>query len=548
MIAFYSMNKFFNYFKSISHFLALPLLSGIMVGTSYIPFNGWALLFCYIPLWYKIIQILKLTETHSKKISQVFWAAWFTQFILTLIGFNWIYYVSVEFGQLPVILALGAQLLFAAFMHLYIPFSLYVAAKVLHRLQIKNTFIILLVLALSMSLTERIWPSIFEWNLGYTLLWIKMPIYQWADTVGFWGLSTWILLIQAVLAYALFTFKENKKQSLTLIVQLAVVIIVLNIVGIFKGQKWSHTDDKVKISVAQGNVGNAEKLQSEKQQQYHAYIVDVYSKLTSEVLQQSPSDLIIWPETAMPMALDKNYLYAKDQRQILQNVQAWGIPLITGGYSYNQKEKNHLGESVIKNSVFYFSPQNDYAAEPYYKTNLLAFGEYLPFGETFPFLYKLLPFVGVYAKGSGPQIATLQLKNKTLKLGPQICYDSLYPDYSRELFKNGAQIIFNVTNDAWFGWWAEPFQHQFMTLARAVEVRLPLVRSTNTGISSAILANGEVLENSPINKAWAHTYEIPYKQNPTKTLYTQFGYFDWVIWLALLITLLMIYRKKGTHV
>ena len=548
MIAFYSMNKKINFIKSISRFLALPLLSGILVGTSYIPFNGWALLFCYIPLWYQIIQILKLTDNNSKKISQVFWAAWFTQFILTLIGFNWIYYVSVEFGQLPRVIAVAALVLFAAFMHLYIPFSLYVAAKVIDRLKISNTLAILLILAISMGLTERVWPSIFEWNLAYTLLWIKMPIFQWADTVGFWGLSTWILIIQALIAFSIFNFKENKKQSLVTISLVALVLIILTFTGQSKHKKWSSTDEKVNITVAQGNVGNAEKLQSEKQQEYHAYIVDIYSQLTSNELSQSTSELIIWPETAIPMPLDKNYLYAKDQKQLVLNVQNWGIPLVTGGYSYNPREKNHLGESVIRNSVFYFSPQMDYAAPPYYKTNLLAFGEYLPFGEVFPFLYKLLPFVGVYAKGSGPQVAEIKLKDKSIKLGPQICYDSLYPAYSRDLFKNGAQVIFNVTNDAWFGWWAEPFQHQFMTLARAIEVRLPLVRSTNTGFSSAILANGDLLENSPINKPWTHTYEVSYKKNPVNTMYSRFGYLDWIFWLLLLISLLILNRKKGPNV
>ncbi len=87
-----------------------------------------------------------------------------------------------------------------------------------------------------------------------------------------------------------------------------------------------------------------------------------------------------------------------------------------------------------------------------------------------------------------------------------------------------------------------------MTLARAVEVRRPLVRSTNTGFSSAILASGEVLENSPINKSWAYTYEIPYKKNPGQSSYTKFGYLDWMVWLILLISLLFVYRKKGENV
>jgi apolipoprotein N-acyltransferase len=90
-----------------------------------------------------------------------------------------------------------------------------------------------------------------------------------------------------------------------------------------------------------------------------------------------------------------------------------------------------------------------------------------------------------------------------------------------------------------------------MTLGRAVEVRRPLVRSTNTGISTAILADGEVLTKSPINEPWAHTFEIRYKKNAPLTIYTKYGYWDWVLWLALLLFLVFNYRtqpEKGENV
>ena len=544
MLAFNSMTKVLGIFKRISYFLALPFLSGVLVGTSYIPFIGWALLFCYTPLWFKVLQL----SNENKKFSQIFLVSWFTQFVLTLIGFNWIYYVSSEFGHLPMILSISALLAFAAFMHLYIPLSITFAVFLIKKLRIEPPLIRFLVIALMMALFERIWPSIFEWNLGYALLWMKNPIYQWADVVGFWGLSTWVFIVQAFISYGVYFFiKKDRKTAVLVIFQTAAVIAVLTLVGFFKGKTWNKTDDVVKVAIAQGNIGNAEKLQSEKKWQYHAYVLSAYAQITSEHLLNNPSDLIIWPETAMPMALDKKFLVRRDQKMLLENIRNWQIPLVTGGYSIATKEN---GDELYRNSVFYLSPQSgdNYSAEPYYKTNLLAFGEYMPFGEIFPILYKLLPFVGEFAKGSGPVVAEVALKDKVIKLGPQICYDSLVPGFSRDLSRNGAQLIFNVTNDAWFGWWAEPYQHQFMTLARAIEVRRPLVRSTNTGFSSAILADGTLLENSPINKTWGHTYEVRYRKNPPLTLYTKFGYLDWILWLVILLALLATYRKKGDHV
>ena len=77
-------------------------------------------------------------------------------------------------------------------------------------------------------------------------------------------------------------------------------------------------------------------------------------------------------------------------------------------------------------------------------------------------------------------------------------------------------MIVNLTNDSWYGTWAEPYQHLYMTLARAVEFRRPVVRATNTGISTVILANGDVLEKSPLQKEWTHIFNVPYSKEEYK--------------------------------
>lgn len=515
-----------------------------MVGTSYIPFNGWTLLFCYIPVWTASLKI----NQDKGSLKKVFLAGWITQFILTLIGFNWIYYVAIEFGHLHWSLSLGALLLFAALMHIYIPLSLVIGIWLIRYFNIAATYVQFLILALILALAERIWPSIFEWNLAYTLLWIKFPLFQWADSVGFWGVSTWLLIFQAGFAYAFTEYKINKKNSLIVTLSVFAVITILTIAGALKGKSWAAADEVIKIGIAQGNIGNAEKIQSEKKSQYHSYIRNLYTDLTSKQLTADPADIMIWPETAMPFGLDEYFHKRTEQKNLLNSVQKWGIPLVTGGYSVDPIKQDHLGYSLIRNAVFYFSPDLKFADQPYFKTNLLAFGEYMPFGEQFPVLYKFLPFVGIFEKGSGPVIAKVAYKEKTVRLGPQVCYDSLNPSFSRGLAKNGAQILFNVTNDSWYGWWMEPYQHQIMTLARGIEVRRPLVRSTNTGISSAILADGTLLENSPIDQAWAHTYNIAYKQNPSQSFYTKIGYLDWILWVLVLLALVIIYKNKGDHV
>lgn len=538
------MTKFFLFFKNIPLFFFLSVLSGILVGTSYIPFNGWALFFCYLPLWYSISS-LQLTESPYKKI---FLAAWLTQFVLTLIGFNWIYYVATEFGLLHWSLAATSLILFSSLMHIYIPIASIASVFIIRYFKITNLLAQLLILALQFSIWERVWPSIFEWNLAYTLLWINFPLFQWADTIGFLGLSTLIFIFQACLLYSILTYKKNKSAALLTIGIALVTILSLALTGHIKAQTWSSQDSEVHIAVVQGNIGNAEKIQSEKKSAYQSYIRQIYTNLTETHLKQSPADIVIWPETAMPFALNKEFASRPEPIQLLQSVNSWNSYLITGGYSVNTTQYDHLGYPLTANAAFYLQPNNSPPIPPYFKTNLLVFGEYMPLGTYFPILYKWLPFVGIYEVGSGPQIAQLNIKNSLLNIGPQICYESLDPDFSRKLALNGAQVIYNLTNDSWYGKWPEPFQHNIMNLARAVEVRRPLIRATNTGISSAILADGTILQNSPQNEAWAHTYKIGYKMKPEMSFYTLYGHLDWIIWLLFLFVLILSTRKKGTHV
>jgi len=110
----------------------------------------------------------------------------------------------------------------------------------------------------------------------------------------------------------------------------------------------------------------------------------------------------------------------------------------------------------------------------------------------------------------------------------------------------GAHVFVNVTNDSWFGTWAEPRQHLFMTLARGIEFRRPVIRSTNTGISTVMLADGTILERSPLHREWFQSYDVPYRKDPFSTVYQSYGYrlVPAILFLAAAI-LLGVGRKPG---
>lgn len=504
------------------------LLSGFMMGTSYVPLPPWALAFCWVPLW--------LDLQHETSLKRVFWKAWVAQFVLSLIGFHWIAYVSHEFGYLPWPIAILCLLGFAGFVHLYIPLACVVAKWIDLRWPLKAGALFAL-FAIFQNAGEALWPSLFPWNLGYPLLWAKLPIFQFSDIVGFLGLSLGMHFMSAIVA----TFARAPRATLaTVIAGLVAIFALLNFAGAKHAVPWiGGADRTLRVLQVQANIGNLEKVMAEKGAGFQGEIKDRYFRLTREALANNANvDLIVWPESAYPDFLGAHNVHRYYNSELVNFVREIGKPLITGGYA---NDPPGSGPRRDYNGMFLYGPDGNPVSPEYHKTYLLAFGEYVPFGEMFPYLKKINPGGPGFGRGSGP----ILFEHADLKIGPQVCYESLYPDFTESLVKKGAEILVNLTNDSWFGPGFEPRQHMIMTLARGVEARRPLIRSTNTGITTAILADGTQLQRSPSFQEWAGLFEIPYRTNAGLTFYVMYGsYYPYVLLLFALVAIFAGRRRQ----
>lgn len=165
----------------------------------------------------------------------------------------------------------------------------------------------------------------------------------------------------------------------------------------------------------------------------------------------------------------------------------------------------------------------------YDKVYLLAFGEFMPFGETFPKLYEMFPQAGRFTPGKEVKVFDW----RGFKLGIMVCYEDLMADFTSKLADLHPNIIINVTNDAWFGKTSEPWLHLALAVFRSVENRLELVRSTNTGISAFIDPTGRLVSATHIEDPETLVGEVP--MMPGHTLYAVIGnLFSWAL-LALLV-------------
>jgi apolipoprotein N-acyltransferase len=498
----------------------LPILSGILIGTSYIPFPPWASLFCFAPLW-----IFWRRQTRFK---DVFLGGLITAFIFTLIGFNWVAYLLHEFAHLDWPIAIIGMLLYASIAHLFVPLAgvLWLCGqKKFHWPE----WLSLSLMALITVLCEAYSFTLFDWNFGYSWYGANIPIYQWAEIIGFSGLSAATLLCNLPLYLA---WKNRKLKSGKIILATVVIgFILLNMGGLWLKGRLPQPDASFKTLLIQASIGNSEKLAAELGKGYPREILRRYTTLTDKALTSADTkiDFVLWPETAFPGLLGEEFKFNEQPTALAKFLRERQLPLITGAYSVDEQSR------LITNSLFVLNKNGEIMPPHYSKTILLAFGEYIPGEQFFPEIRNWLPPIGHFARGFGP---THLLNLNDYKMGPQICYESLFPRFSRSLAELGVQFIVNVTNDSWYGTWQEPYQHMYMTLARGVEFRRPVLRVTNTGISTVSLASGEILERSPIHQTWTGVYEVPYLKTPSATFYQRwFWLVPSLLWgtLALLL-------------
>lgn len=524
-----------NFLKTRPSLLLLPIVSGLFIGTSYIPFPPWAIFFGLVPLFLFWAQV--------KTAREAFFGGWLTQFILNFIGFHWIAFTAIEFGHFP---AWGGWLTlfgFACIAHLHYAFAGLLAVRLRNALSVKALWFFA-TCAVLFALCERVWPMIFPWHLGYPWLWAGFPGAQFADVIGFEGLNIVTIFANALLACAIYVGiwhpKRSKARVAAFVLSAVALVLGINLLGLGRSEAWEHPDASVDVLAVQGNIGNFDKLMAEQGRNFRAPIIDKFTSLTTEGLNAHPeTQLIIWPETAFPDVLDLPYQNDPPAARLRSYITSRQTPLLTGSYSYDHMIK------ATYNGFFFMTANGMIPEAPYRKSILLVFGETFPFSDTIPYMSKLFPDLGSFGRGNGPTIMTVDTKSgASFKLGPQICYEGLYPWFTVELAKKGAQVLTNVTNDSWFGATFEPYQHLYMTLARAIEVRRPLIRSTNTGITTAMTASGHLLSQSPIGKEWTGTFSIPYLKNPPHTFFeTMDGLWIWILLIAL-ASLLIFARER----
>lgn len=510
--------------------LLLPsLLTGILLGITTIGHGPvyhlhWPIFFGFVPLW-----ALWRKEASARRILL---SGWLAQFTFTLVAFHWLAYTVNEFSHMGTLPSVLVMLLYCAVANLQFP----LAGLAWHLIFRKPLGPVAgaLALALLTALLQRVGTTIFHWNFGYAWLYMGWPAIQLTDIFGFRFLCTVSILINGLLLLAWERKSGDWKAPLG---AAAGLFAALNAAGFLYAYTLPPLDASASVLIVQPNIGNRDKEKLEYgEEKFRQETLRKYMRQTEDALRFLPErpTFALWPENAFPSIIADPALKIGLAPMLRDFLVEQKLDLVTGGFGLTADDK-------ITNSIFALSSEGKWASEPYHKMHLLPFGEYVPGADRFPILKKWLPDVRDYGRGDKPVLLEL----RGLKLGPQICYEGLFDSVSRDLARTGAQVIVNVTNDSWYGDWMEPWQHYYITMAKAVETRRPIIRATNTGISGVADSYGNLSEESPVSMQWARVLPVHYRKNPPSRPFLSWGYyFDWAFLLAGLASLAAFASRK----
>jgi len=491
--------------------------------------------------WIAAITIAKLAQEEEGRTKRFFVFGMF----VTAIGFYWIPETVHYFGGFNYFIALCVFLVFCAVSGIqWLLFSLLIG-------WLPGSSLIRVPFA--WFIAELLTPRMFPWALAHPqarLSWYS-GLVELFGVEALSGFTMWV----AVLVLLLFHRKLTGRTGV-----LSAVCIALLLFG---SAYRSHQIESVlditpsfNAALIQGNLDPKEKIDEARL----ALNLARYRGLSLQA-EQAGADIVFWPETVMNSWTPEQLANVAGTR--FDPAPGLGVPLLYGSLSFRVRSEASL-QALQEQALTEFSPEylrylrhqrfnSALAVSPdgrvrgvYHKRILMPFGEFFPFARTFPALKDLSPQTGDFDVGDRLEPLPLAVAGNgesaaDIKFAPLVCYEDLLPGPSLIAASYGAEVLVNITNDAWYGDTHAPYQHHLLAQWRAVEVRKYLLRVTNTGLTAVVDPFGRTVSELPLFQAEKLLAEV--KPLNIRTLFSYWGRTPSYL-LALLLLILSFVRLR----
>lgn len=397
----------------------------------------------------------------------------------------------------------------------------------------------------------------FPWNIIGNSQSYDLTIIQFISFTGVYALSFWILIINIAAYFFLkrmelreWRFRSPKTIGSLIGILLIYILPMLYGLNVLRNAESSEGKKRVRIGMVQPNIDPFEKWQDSPE-----YSLGILEKLTNEIARE-PVDLVIWPETAIPLYIlhPNNVFYFQNLRR---EVDSLGINLLTGIpdiYFY------HEGESIPKSSKISSSGRrydtynssmlleaHTTEIQKYAKMNLVPFAERVPFSEVLSFLNAIRWNFGLggWAIGQDTTVFHFSTPGETnIRFSNLICYESIYPGFVASFVRKGAQFLTVITNDSWWGNTSGAYQHKQFAVLRAIENRRWVVQCANGGVSCIVDPYGFIVQSTEMYTQRFLIGDIGLRDD--LTFYARHG--DWFAEFCLVLSMFMLAAVLGSAV
>ncbi|MCO7225026.1 apolipoprotein N-acyltransferase [Pleionea sp. CnH1-48] len=472
--------------------LVVAFMSGAIYVLGLAPVNFWPAIF------FSIITLYLLLFNKSPKES--FWLAYCYGVGFFGAGVSWVHVSIHEFGHAPLTLSILLTFLFVFFLGLFKGAVGWLSARISHRFGQVNGVLSFAVIWIVFDWFQASFLTGFPWlfaGYGFVGTWWD----GWAKILGVYGLS-FVIVFQSVMVAWLIL--HPLKRHMVIAISLMVGGLVIAGGADHYGHTGLSASKTASIALVQPNIPQQEKWKRENLMRF----IQRYDSMTQPYWQ---SDLIVWPEAAIPAVKHRVEAWLERWDQAAEQHQSnllLGIPVVD------------LESKKIYASMLALGHQE----ARYDKQHLVPFGEFVPLEQWLRGIIEFLDMpMSSFTPGSTEQKA-IQINNWAVL--PAICYEIAYSGllqgFSKDLNNQLFPIIVTISNDAWFGRSWGPHQHLQIAQMRALENGIPLLRSTNTGITVVVDHQGTIVHRIEAFKQGVLSAEVNFTF--AQTLYSKYGF------------------------
>ena len=454
---------------------------------------------------------------------------WWAGVVETGGGFYWLIDLAQRFAGFSWLAAAAVFFVFCATRALiFLVFATLVCA-IRRRLRVPMA----LLAPLGMTLGELVVPQVFPCGQWISQAWHPLVI-QITELTGPLGVTALLMLVNGA-AYDVSTRGRRATRSAVAAAGLVAAALLFGLVRMGQIDAVVDHAPRLNVGLVQPNFAYAvdgELSREEAIRELRAL------QAQSQRLERAGAQLIVWSEGAYPATLPRDFAADYPADSLGRIHRGFTAPVVIGADTL-QPELEHGYNSAL------LLDQSGQAVGRYDKVRLLAFGEYIPGIEMFPWLRNLLPEgTGKFTPGAGPGVMSLQMPGATWRLGPVICYEDLLPGYLRGVGKLHPNLLVNLTSDSWFGARTEPWEHLALAVFASIELRVAMVRSVNSGVSALIDPNGRLLAKTYANDPYRNPRSadgllVSVPQMPGgHTLYVAWG--NWFAYACALVVALLL--------